>query len=170
MTTDEAAHYATALNRLIEDLAQLDDLALPNTPPAVQRTASVSASDSSKDPSHFFIWHCDIQSSNAGTLAGLTVGLKDNISLAGVPMTLGSKFLENYVPNVDATVASRLLGAGARIVGKLNMDSFSHAAQSFGGGVGDFVPPLNPVDPGRMTGGSSSGAAGFPAAEAMRFF
>jgi amidase len=164
MKTDEAAHYAVALNRLSKDLAQLDDMSPTNVPVSDERAGSVYLSDSSNDPSHFFIWRCDIRCSDTGTLAGLTVGLKDNISLAGVPMTLGSRFLESYVPNTNATVAARLLDAGARIIGKLNMDSFSHAAQSFGGGLGDFVPPLNPVDPGRMTGGSSSGAAAAVAA------
>ena len=64
--------------------------------------------------------------------------------------------MDGYIPDFDATVVTRLLDAGATIVGKLNMEDFS-----FGGpgvaGVGDFGRPLNPHDAGYVTGGSSSG-------------
>ena len=53
-----------------------------------------------------------------GKLAGRTVVLKDNIALAGVPMMNGASTLEGFVPLYDATVATRLLDAGATILGK----------------------------------------------------
>jgi hypothetical protein len=53
-----------------------------------------------------------------GKLAGKTVVLKDNVCLAGVPMMNGASTLEGYVPNVDATIVTRLLDAGATVVGK----------------------------------------------------
>ena len=54
----------------------------------------------------------------AGPLAGRKVALKDNICLAGVPMMIGASILEGYVPQVDATVVTRVLDAGGEIAGK----------------------------------------------------
>src|SRR5262249_23017586 len=53
-----------------------------------------------------------------GPLAGRPVAIKDNTAVAGVPMMNGSSTLEGFVPARDATVVSRLLDAGATIVGK----------------------------------------------------
>ena len=79
-------------------------------------------------------------------MPGKRIGLKDNIALAGVPMTLGSRLLETYVPAEDCLVAQRPLAAGAEVVAKLNMDGFAWSA---GGETSDFGPILNPVDPSR---------------------
>ena len=61
---------------------------------------------------------CEIQGAAHGLLKGRTVALKDNICLAGIPMTNGSATLDDYVPDVDATVVTRVLEAGATILGK----------------------------------------------------
>ena len=92
-----------------------------------------------------------------GPLAGRTVALKDHTAVAGVPMTLGSHFLDGYTPDFDATIVTRLLDAGATIVGKTNMEDFSFGGPGFSG-VGDFGRPLTPHDPAYVTGGSSSGS------------
>jgi amidase len=60
----------------------------------------------------------EVPGAASGKLAGKTVALKDNICLAGVPMMNGASTLEGYVPDVDATVATRILDAGGTIVGK----------------------------------------------------
>jgi amidase len=52
------------------------------------------------------------------------VALKDNIALAGVPMMNGASTLEGFVPAYDATVATRLLDAGATILGKATCEHF----------------------------------------------
>ncbi|TNM41909.1 amidase [Nocardioides albidus] len=97
----------------------------------------------------------EIQDRADGPLAGRRVVIKDNTSVAGVPMMDGSKMLEDFVPREDATVVSRLLAAGAVIVGKsvcedLCMSGGSHTSKS--------GPVRNPWDPSRAAGGSSSGS------------
>ena len=53
-----------------------------------------------------------------GILAGKKIAVKDNVCVAGLPLMNGSRVLENYVPEVDATVVPRILDAGGTIVGK----------------------------------------------------
>lgn len=57
-------------------------------------------------------WKCDIRGSPEGKLAGRMIAIKDNIAVAGVPMRNGSRIFENYVPEFDATIVTRILNAG----------------------------------------------------------
>lgn len=57
-------------------------------------------------------WKCDIHGAPNGKLKGKRIALKDTIALAGIPMMVGSKQLEGYIPEFDATVVSRILDAG----------------------------------------------------------
>jgi amidase len=91
-----------------------------------------------------------------GKLAGKTVALKDNICLAGVPMMNGASTLEGYTPDVDATIVTRMLDAGATILGKVRCEYFCFSGGSHtsaGGAV------HNPRKHGYSAGGSSSGSA-----------
>jgi Asp-tRNA(Asn)/Glu-tRNA(Gln) amidotransferase A subunit family amidase len=107
------------------------------------------------DPYAAFLARCDLQRTDDGVLAGRTVAVKDNIAVAGIPMTCGSPFLEDHVPAEDATVVERILDAGGRVVGKANMDEFAL------GGDPDamrFRLARNPNDPDHQPGGSSAGS------------
>ncbi|WP_241090591.1 amidase family protein, partial [Pseudomonas viridiflava] len=66
-----------------------------------------------------------------GPLKGRTVVIKDNVSVAGVPMANGSLSLEGYVPSEDATVVKRLLAAGATVVGKSVCEDLCFSGASF---------------------------------------
>jgi len=82
-------------------------------------------------------------------VAGKTVSFKDHVSVAGIPQVFTSQALEGFVPDVDATIVTRVLAAGGKVVGKHMMNGF----------MGDYGKPLNPHNPQRITGGSSSGSA-----------
>ncbi|GAB6862893.1 amidase [Haloplanus litoreus] len=91
---------------------------------------------------------------SSGSLDGVSVAIKDNIAVRGLPMTCGSTDV-SYVPSFDATVVERLLDEGAHIVGKANMDAFAFGPA---GEWSEFGRVHNPVAEGRVPGGSSSGS------------
>jgi amidase len=88
-----------------------------------------------ENPLGAWYWKCSIQESSTGPLAGRTVALKDNIAVAGIPMTNGTAALRGYVADDDATVVRRILAAGGEITGKavcenLCLSAGSHTAAS----------------------------------------
>ncbi|MBV8704242.1 MAG: amidase, partial [Acetobacteraceae bacterium] len=111
----------------------------------------------------FSAWYVKttIEGAANGKLKGKRVALKDNICLAGVPMMNGASTLEGYVPDVDATVATRILDAGGTIVGKTVCEYFCFSGGSHTSATG---PVHNPHRMGYSAGGSSSGSAAVVAA------
>jgi amidase len=103
----------------------------------------------------------EIAGAAAGPLKGKKVALKDNICLAGVPMMNGASTMEGYVPEIDATVATRILDAGGTIVGKTVCEYFCFSGGSHTSATG---PVHNPRRHGYSAGGSSSGSAAVVAA------
>jgi aspartyl-tRNA(Asn)/glutamyl-tRNA(Gln) amidotransferase subunit A len=86
-----------------------------------------------------------------GSLHGIPVGIKDIIAVKGVRTTAGSKVLEDYISQEDATVVALLRKAGAIVLGKTNTHEFAY---------GTYTPQThNPWDPTRIAGGSSGGSA-----------
>ncbi len=102
-----------------------------------------------------------IKGAPSGKLANKTVAVKDNVCVAGVPMMNGAATLDGYVPNVDATVVTRLLDAGATIAGKAVCEHFCFSGGSHTSSTG---PVHNPRRMGYSAGGSSSGCAALVAA------
>ncbi len=91
-----------------------------------------------------------------GRLAGITVAVKDNICVSGMPATCASKILEGFMPPYDATVVERIRAEDGVILGKTNLDEFAmgNTTQS-----GAFGPTRNPWNLDRVPGGSSGGSA-----------
>ena len=63
-----------------------------------------------------------------GPLDGIPIGIKDNITTAGIRTTIGSKVFDKHVPDEDAFVVQRCKEAGAIILGKENMHEWACAA------------------------------------------
>src|SRR3989344_4303431 len=96
-----------------------------------------------------------------GRLYGYVIGVKSNINVKGMITNCASKVLENYRAPYDATAIAKIKAEGGVIIGMLNCDEFA------AGGSGEnsaFGPTQNPVVPGLVPGGSSSGSAAAVAA------
>lgn len=93
-------------------------------------------------------------SAPSGPLAGLRLAVKDSIAIAGVPMTAGGEFLRDFVPSRSALAVERAVEAGATLAGTAVCEDLCYSGSSFTSTTG---PVLNPYDPMRAAGGSTSG-------------
>jgi aspartyl-tRNA(Asn)/glutamyl-tRNA(Gln) amidotransferase subunit A len=103
-----------------------------------------------------------IKAGTAGKLAGVIVGLKDNICYKGHKVSASSKILEGFESLYSATVVERLLAEDAIIIGRLNCDEFAMGSSNENSAYGNV---LNPLNENCVPGGSSGGAAAAVAAD-----
>lgn len=92
----------------------------------------------------------------ATLLQNKTVCLKDNVAVAGVPQFFGTDAIPAHVPDSDATVVSRVLEAGANIVGTTICENFCNSTSSYTSAQGVVH---NPHAEGYSAGGSTSGGS-----------
>ena len=130
--------------------------AMPDNLPLVKYPRTPGYQPGSEE-NQYNAWYVktEVKGASQGKLQGKTVVLKDNVMLAGVPMMNGSSLLEGYVPDIDATIVTRLLDAGATIVGKAHCTDFCMSGSSHSNAKG---PIHNPHKMGYSAGGSSAGS------------
>ncbi|KQR72163.1 Asp-tRNA(Asn)/Glu-tRNA(Gln) amidotransferase subunit GatA [Pedobacter sp. Leaf176] len=97
-----------------------------------------------------------IEEDRAGKLAGMVIGIKDNICYKDHIVTASSKMLDGFVSPYSSTVVQRLLQEDAVIIGRLNCDEFAMGGSNE---TSYFGPARNAVNPDLVPGGSSGGSA-----------
>ncbi len=102
-----------------------------------------------------------LKNGTAGKLAGLVVGIKDNICYQGHKISASSKILEGFESLYTATALERLLAEDAIVIGRLNCDEFAMGSSNENSAFG---PVRNPINRNTVPGGSSGGSAAAVAA------
>ncbi|TKC13105.1 Asp-tRNA(Asn)/Glu-tRNA(Gln) amidotransferase subunit GatA [Pedobacter polaris] len=97
-----------------------------------------------------------IENGTAGKLAGMVIGIKDNICYLDHKVSASSKMLDGFVSPYSSTVVQRLLSEDAIIIGRLNCDEFAMGGSNE---TSYFGPVKNAIDEERVAGGSSGGSA-----------
>ena len=154
-TREDLESFSGLIAPLLESYARLDQLPEPTLPVKYPRSPGYRPGPED-NPLGAWYWRSEIRGAQDGPLAGKTIAIKDNVCVAGIPMMNGTSVLEGYVPDADATIVTRILDAGGTILGKAVCESL---CLSGGSHTSDTGPVLNPHDPTRTTGGSSSGSA-----------
>lgn len=102
-----------------------------------------------------------IKHGTAGRLAGMVIGVKDNIAYQDHGLTAASKILSGFTSLYSATAVERLLEEDAIIIGRLNCDEFAMGSSNR---FSYYGPVKNPLDKNLVPGGSSGGSAAAVAA------
>lgn len=154
LSLEDAKSYRDLMKPMVGGYNLVDRLSNPYPEVRYERTPG-RLPTREEDPHNAWFVKTDIAGAPEGVLKGKRVAIKDNIMVAGVPMMNGSALLDGYVPEVDATVVTRILDAGATIVGKTHCENFCISGGSHSGAKG---PVHNPYRMGFSAGGSSSGS------------
>jgi amidase len=155
LTDDDLDTFATFAGSLKASYDRVEELAEERLPVRYPRSSG-HAPQTDANPYNAWAWISDIEGAGEGRLHGVRVGIKDNISVAGQPMRNGSRMLDGFVPDIDATVVSRILVAGGIIAGKTTCEDLCFSGGSH---TSQPAPVRNPHNPAHAAGGSSSGSA-----------
>ena len=111
MSQGEVVEYLEVLEgtfQAYDRVNQLPDYLPPGSLPAYARLRP----GTNENPLNAWAVKAEVRGASHGPLSGKRIVLKDNICLAGVPMMNGASTLEGYVPDIDATLVTRILDAG----------------------------------------------------------
>lgn len=160
LSDEELQEYSEIMEPYIQSYDRLD--AMPDNLPEVRYPRSPGHfPDAMDNPLNAWYVKTDIKGAMDGPLRGKRIALKDTVCLAGVPMMNGSSIMEGYIPEIDATIVTRMLDAGGTIAGKAHCENFCLSGGSHTNAKG---PIHNPWKRGYMAGGSSGGSAALVAA------
>ncbi len=148
----EADDYAEATTRFLGSFAALQALPDPAASPPTGR--AYHRPSPAENGLNAWTVRSSIRERATGRLAGKTIAVKDNICVAGLPLTGGTSVIEGFVPAEDATVVARVLAEGAELTGVAACEYFSASGGSHTSASGRVQ---NPHRPGHTSGGSSSG-------------
>jgi len=160
LTSEDAETFARLIAGLIPSYDRIDAMREERLPVKYPRTTGRGPSEA-ENPYNAWAWLGEIKGADNGILAGKRVALKDNICAAGLPMQNGNQALEGFVPDVDATVVTRILDAGGTIVGKTVCEDLCFSGHSHTSHPSEV---RNPRKPTHSAGGSSSGSGAVVAA------
>ena len=160
LTEEDARSFRGLMAGPIASYRRIDELAEPRPRVKYPREPGYRPGPE-ENPYNAWYWRCEIK--GAGRRARRQERSRSRTTSAspGVPMMNGSQLLEGYVPDVDATVVTRILDAGGTIVGKTACEDLCFSAGSHTCATG---PIRNPHKPEHSAGGSSSGSAALVAA------
>jgi amidase len=148
LTAEELQLYTEQVSASLAAIDSVEDLAETVPPIRHYHRDPGRRPTAEEDPYNAVIQLCEVRGASEGPLAGKTMGVKDCIAVAGVPMTNGGRRQPVLVPTEDAVVIERLLDAGVTVTAKTNLEDL-------GWGLGEgsaYGPARNPIDPTRSTG------------------
>ncbi|MBN9099793.1 MULTISPECIES: amidase [unclassified Pseudonocardia] len=154
LDADAIASFSPMVHGLLGSWDAVEELYAATAPTMPER--AWTRPEDADNPFNAWYVTTSIAGAEDGPLAGMTVAVKDNTAVAGVPMMNGSTTIEGYTPLRDATVVSRMLAAGATIAGKAVCEDLCFSGGSHTSRTGAV---RNPWDETRSAGGSSSGSA-----------
>jgi len=160
LSAAEAEQYCSFIQKMAPAMRLVDEL--PDAVPAVKYPRTRGYRPQGEE-NRYGAWYykSSIKGAPTGKLQGKRVAVKDNVCVAGIPLANGSSVLEGFVPDIDATIVTRMLDAGAEIVGKSTCEYFCLAGNSATSATGRVE---NPRVPGHSPGGSSTGSGALLAA------
>jgi amidase len=122
LNQDDLTSFRNLMDGVLTSYRRLDQFAEPTLPVGYRRDAGYRPT-AVENRLNAWYWKCSIKGAQSGPLAGKKIAIKDNVCVAGIPMMNGSNVLEGYVPDVDATIVTRILDAAERLSGKQSVST-----------------------------------------------
>jgi len=128
LTGEELDIFPEAAVNIISSFRRLDELSSLFGHKEIKRSGHLPTRK--ENPLGAWAWKCSIKTSAEGKLAGKKIAIKDNVLVLGVPLRDGSPLFAGYVPDVNATIVSRILSEGGEIVGKSTCENLCFSGGS----------------------------------------